>query len=551
MTNQEIARIFDRMAKVLAFKQADRFRTLAYERGAAALRDLKEDVADIARDERLEEIPSIGKDLSGMIAEYVKTGHIRKYEQERRGIPESLIDLMEIPGLGPKTLATLHRKLHVNDLEGLKRALDSQALLKLPGFGAKKAESLRRGIQLVAVGKVKDVRRAGIAGSLRRRRETIGDVDVLVASPKPEQALTAISKLPMVRRVQALGETKATLLLEGNVQVDVRAVAEESWGAALQYFTGSKEHNVHLRTLARDRGLKINEYGVFRGQKRIAGRTEEEVYQTLGLPVMPAEIRENRGEIEAAQKKRIPRIIDLKDLRGDLHAHSTYSDGHNTIAEMLERAEELGYEYLGMSDHSQTQRIAHGLDRKRLETKMEEVTRLRRSRRGKKPRLLLGAEVDILSDGSLDYPDDILRELDVVVVAVHGAFRQPADRMTKRLLDALDHPRVHVLAHPTGRLMGSREPIEFHFEQIVEKAVKNKVALEINGSYLRLDLNDAMTRAANDAGAWFAIGSDAHSTAQLEDIRYGVFQARRGWVQPASVVNTWPWSKLERWLAKR
>jgi DNA polymerase (family 10) len=569
VVNEDLARIFERMAKVLAFKGEDRFRILAYERAAGSLREVKEDLAAMAEAGRLEEIPGIGKDLSAMIAEYIRTGRIARYEQERRGIPDELIDLMSIPGLGPKTLALLHQRLRVKSLEDLKRVLDSKAVLELPGFGAKKAENLRRGIEVWAGGRARMslgialplaedllrqalrnqfVKRADLAGSIRRGRETIGDIDLLILSPDGPRALSELSKLPMVRRVAALGDTKASVVIEGGIQVDLRAVAEESYGAGLQYFTGSKEHNVHLRKLGRERGLKINEYGVFRGERRVGGPREADVYRALDLPMIPPELRENRGEIEAAQRGELPTLIEAGDLRGDLHVHTLYSDGRATVEEMVDRAAELGYEYVALTDHSPAARIARGLEQNRLEQKMDEVARLRRKRRGRKPVILMGAEVDILADGRLDYPDEILQRLDVVVAAVHSSFRQSKDRMTGRLLDALANPRVRILAHPTNRLLGSREECEFDFERVVESAAKKRVALEINGSYLRLDLNDTMARAAQSAGALLAIGSDAHSTAQMEFVRYGVLQARRGWIEARSVVNTWPWSKLERWL---
>jgi len=340
-------------------------------------------------------------------------------------------------------------------------------------------------------------------------------------------------------------------MIEGGVQVDVRAVARESFGAALQYFTGSKQHNIHLRTLARRKGLKFNEYGVFRGRKRVGGKSEEEVYSLINMPVMPPEIREDRGEIEAALSTRLPRLIEVKDLRGDLHTHSTYSDGKNTIEEMVEHACELGYEYIALTDHSPSQRVAHGLDIDRLNKKIEEIERLRKRRRDRAPRILIGAEVDILANGALDYPDEILSRLDIVVAAVHSLFRHNKEEITGRIVDALANPHVDILAHPTSRLIGSREALEMDFDRVLEAARKANTALEINGSMYRLDLNDTMARAAQEAGVLVEIGSDAHSTAQLDQIRYGVFQARRGWIEARSVVNTWPWAKLSHWLTQR
>ncbi len=572
MLNEEIARIFERMAHVLAFKNKDRFRIMAYERAAVSIRDLKEDLATIAEQGKLQDVPGIGKDLSEMIEEYIRNQAIERYTRECRGIPDELIDLMSIPGLGPKTLALLHKKLGVTNFETLKRCLDNERLLKLRGFGARKIENIRRGIDLWLAGrermligvalpmaenlldrirKLKRIECADLAGSLRRRRETIGDVDILVMSEDSAGALKQITELPLVKQVLGLGETKATVMIEGGIQVDVRAVPRESYGAALQYFTGSKQHNIHLRTLGRVHSLKFNEYGVFRGEKQIGGEEEADIYRSLHLPSMPPELREDRGEIEAAQKGLLPKLIEQDDLRGDLHTHSLWSDGKSTIEEMVERAAELGYEYIALSDHSPSERVAHGLDRDRLERKIEEIRKLRGKRKNRLPHILIGAEVDILGDGKLDYPDDVLAGLDVVIAAIHSSFRQDKNRITGRLLDAIANPHVDVIAHPTSRLIGTRDALEMNFEQVISAAAKRGVALEVNGSMFRLDLNDVMARRAQEAGALLAIGSDAHSTTQLEWIRYGVFQARRGWVEARSVVNAWSWTKLNRWLTRR
>jgi len=572
MLNEEVARIFERMARVLAFKSQDRFRIMAYERAAVSIRDLEEDLASIAQQGKLEDIPGIGHDLSEMIDEYVRTRKVKRYEQECKGIPPGLIDLMSIPGLGPKTLALLHEKFHVSCLDDLKACLDKEACAKLKGFGQKKIDNIKRGIDLWAASqkrmllgvalpiaqnllaelrKMKVIERAEIAGSLRRRRETIGDVDVLIVSKDSPRALQQAVKLPLVKQVLGVGDTKATVIVEGGIQVDIRAVERESYGAALQYFTGSKQHNIHLRTLARERGLKFNEYGVFRGKKRVGGKDEAEVYALMDMPVMPPEIREDRGEIEAALAGRLPKLIEAGDLRGDLHTHSTYSDGKATIGEMVEHAAELGYEYIALTDHSPSQRIAHGLARDRLEQKIEEIRSLRKSRRDKPPRILIGAEVDILADGKLDYPDEILARLDIVVASIHSLFRHNKDEITGRLWDAIANPHVDILGHPSSRLIGEREPLEMDFERVLTAAHNAGVALEINGSMYRLDLNDTMARAAQEAGVLLAIGSDAHSTAQLDQIRYGVFQARRGWIEARSVINTWPWAKLSGWLVHR
>jgi DNA polymerase (family 10) len=571
MINEEIATIFENMSRVLSFKGGDRFRIMAYQRAALSLRDLKEDLATIAKEGRLKDIAGIGTDLAAMIEEYIEKKRISRYDRERKGIPDELINLMSIPGLGPKTLATLHKKLHITGFEDLKRALDSGALTQFPGFGARKIGNLQRGIQLwlssrqrmtlgVAlplaerllqdVRSVRGVERADLAGSIRRWRETIGDVDVLIISRDSPAALQRLVKLPQVKEVLSVGDTRATMIIEGGVQVDIRAVTPDSYGAALQYFTGSKQHNVHLRTIGRKLGLKINEYGVYRGDKRVGGVSEEDVYRLLDMQTMPPEMREDRGEIEAALAHGLPTLIESTDIRGDLHAHTNYSDGRSTMEEMIEGAKQLKYDYIALTDHSPSARVARGLDRKRLEEKIGEFEKLQRKQGDGRPGLLLGAEVDILSDGKLDYPDSVLQRFDVVTASIHTAFRQSKDRITGRLLDAIANPHVHIIGHPTTRLIGSREPAEFDFDRVIRAVADGHVALEVNGSPLRLDLNDIMARTAQEAGVLLAINSDAHSVSQLKYVRYGVSVARRAWVQPRSVVNTLPWSKLQRWLRR-
>ena len=569
--NEDIARIFEKMSRVLSLKGKNRFRILAYENAARSIRELDEDLAEIAAQQKLEEIAGIGKDLAEKIQEALRTGNIRACEREGGKIPDSLLMLFEIRGLGPKTISLLHKKFHVDSLDDLEHALASDALGHARGFGAKKIAALRESLEawtashqrmllglalpraeeLVArIRKLPLIERAELAGSLRRGRETIGDVDLLVVSGDSPTALEEISRLPEVSRVLAVGPTRATLLLD-SIQVDVRAVASESFGAAMQYFTGSKKHNTHIRAIARQHGLKVNEYGVFRGTKRLGGAAEADVYRLVGMPLIPPELREDRGEIEAALKGKLPELVQLSDIRGELHAHSTYSDGHSSMLEMVECAAAMGYEYIALTDHSPSQRIAHGLDRVRLRKKIKEMEKLRKERANSCLHLLLGAEVDILPDGKLDYPDDVLAWLDVVIAAVHANFNQSRKQMTDRILRAIDCPYVNVIAHPTARLIGKREPVEFDFDRIVSAAKQAGVALEIDGSPWRLDLNDTLARSAAEAGGLLSIAADAHSTAQLAYLRFGVLQARRAWVAPASVVNTWSWETLHKWLTAR
>ena len=571
VSNLDIAKIFEKMSRTLALKNKDRFRILAYENAARALRDLDRDLSEIAAQGKLEEIPGIGEDLAGKIEEALKTGCVKQCERECRGIPDSLLALFEIRGLGPKTIALLHQRYRVNTVDDLQRVADSGKLAGVAKFGEKKIAALREAIKswkasharmllgdalpaaekfLAAVRKVDLVARAELAGSLRRGRETVGDVDLLVTSKDSAAALDNVTRLPGVSRILALGPTRATVLIDG-IQVDIRAVAPQSFGAALQYFTGSKQHNTHLRTLARQRGLKINEYGVFRGKKKLGGAHEEDVYRLLKMPAIPPELREDRGEIEAAQEHRLPSLIELDAIRGDLHAHTTYSDGHSSIEEMIERASALGYDYIALTDHSPSERVARGLDVRRLKQKMKELEVVRRKRGIRAPRILLGTEVDILEAGKLDYPDEILAQMDVVIAAVHSNFKQPPGEMTERLLRAIDNPYVNIIAHPTARLIGSRSPIQFDFDRVVKAAKSAGVALEIDGSPWRLDLSDILAQSVARAGGLLAIGSDAHSTAQLAFMRFGVLQARRAWVEATCVVNAWPWGKLHSWLIRR
>lgn len=569
--NEDIARIFEKMSRVLSLKEKNRFRILAYENAARSIRELDEDLAEIAAQGKLEEISGIGKDLAGKIEEALRTGHVRDCDRECKSIPDSLLPLFEIRGLGPKTIALLHKKYRIQTVDDLSRVLAAKALARARGFGEKKVSAIREALEswtsshqrmllglvlpraedlLNKIRKVRLVDRAELAGSLRRGRETIGDVDLLVTSSDSPNALHEISRLPEVSRVLAVGPTRATLMLD-EVQVDIRAVAPESFGAALQYFTGSKKHNTHIRAIARQHGLKINEYGVFRGEKRLGGAEEEEVYRLVSMPWIAPELREDRGEIEAALKDKLPELVQLSEIRGELHAHSTYSDGHSSMPEMVERAAAMGYEYLALTDHSPSQRVARGLDIKRLHNKIKELEKLRAQRGNTRPHLLLGTEVDILADGTLDYPDEVLVLFDVVIAAVHGNFNQSSNQMTERILRAIDNPYVNIIAHPTARLIGKREPIAFDLERVVSAVKQAAVALEIDGSPWRLDLNDILARSVAKAGALLSIAADAHSTAQLAYLRFGVLQARRAWVGPASIINTWPLKKLHEWLFAR
>jgi DNA polymerase (family 10) len=565
MKNAEIADIFERFADILEFKGEVVFKVNSYRKAARTLRDTAEDIAVIAAEDRLEDLPGIGKSTAEKIREYLKTGTFAKYEEQRRGLPDELIQMLRIPGMGPKGLALIHSELHVDSFEALEEAIDSGRVAELPGMGPKKAENILKGIRLLqqaagriplgialpiaeeiraSVRKFKAVGRVEMAGSLRRMRETIGDIDILASASDHAAAIEAFTSLPQVKRVLAAGQTKASVLVEGNQQVDLRVVDEDEFGAALQYFTGSKEHNVKIRDIAKGRGLKINEYGVFRGDKKIGGREEKDIYEAIGLCWMPPELREDRGEIEAASSDELPDLVTTDDMRGDLHVHSNYSDGSATIAELAERAQALGYRYLAVTDHSQSLKIARGLTKQRVEKKRAEIEKVNAGLKSLK--LLLGTELDILPDGSLDYPDSLLERFDWVVASIHSGFKQPREKTTKRIVAAMEHPFVDCIAHLTGRLINQRPPYELDIEEVLGVAAKTRTAIEINANYERLDLDDVWCKRAKQLGVKLAIGTDAHRLEHLDMLRLGVAVARRGWLEPGDILNTLPLKKLRQ-----
>jgi DNA polymerase (family 10) len=566
--NREVASLLSRIADLWEFKGENRFKVVAFRRAAMIVENMAEDIEALWHEDRLEEIGGIGAGISGRIGEYLATGRIQGYEEEARGISPGLLQLMDLPGIGPSTVRAVHDALGVEDIAGLERAAREGKLREVAGMGAKKEQNVLRALEIYrrsqeriplgvalpeAEAVVDALRRQGFrgpftpAGSLRRMSETVGDIDILATDPDPERLLTAFAHLPFVRHVLAAGGSKGSVVTEANLQVDLRVVAEESFGAALQYFTGSKQHNVHLRGIARARGMKVNEYGVFRGEERLAGRTEEEVYAALELPLIPPEIREDTGEIEAAMEGRLPRLIEEADIRGDLHVHSRWSDGINRIEELARAAKGRGYSYLALTDHSPTLRIAHGLDAERLSRQRQELAEVARSEGFT---LLPGSEVDIRRDGSLDWPDDELARLEVVVASIHSGFKDDEETMTGRIIAAIRHPAVNIIAHPTGRLIGSREPYRVNLPRVFEAAAQAGCALEINAFYNRLDLSGAQARMAKGYGVKFSVATDAHQMGQLGMIRFGVGQARKGWLTPEDVINTWDIDRLRAFLAK-
>ncbi len=564
MKNRELSEIFDKMADILEFKGDNPFKINAYRKAARVLKDLTEDIEKLAREGKLKDLSGVGSGIAKKIEEYLETGRVSKYEEVKEGVSEGLIELLKIPDLGPKTLALLHKEMNIHNMTELEEALQSEKARALPGMGAKKAENILRGIRLlkesggriplgVALPLVNQVielmKTKGIvreifpAGSLRRCRETIGDIDLLATGKDGTRIIEEFTHLPVVTEVLAAGKTKGSVITHGGTQVDLRVVPGESFGAALQYFTGSKAHNVRLREIAKSQGLKINEYGVFRGEERIGGSTEEEVYQILGLPWIPPELREDRGEIDAAMKGSLPSLVELSDIKGDLHVHSDWSDGSATLEELAQEAKKFRYEYLLIADHSIAVRIAGGLSPEELLRQIEKIKKLNTKLKG--ITLLAGTEVDILSDGSLDFPDEVLEKLDVVVAAVHSGFKQDIHTMTKRILGAIENPLVDIIAHPTGRLIGGREPYAVDLNEIFSRSAATGTALEINAYYERLDLSDLNCREAQKRGAKLVISTDAHQPNQLDWMRLGIAVARRGWLEKGDVLNTLP---LERFL---
>ncbi|RNJ48103.1 DNA polymerase/3'-5' exonuclease PolX [Methylocystis hirsuta] len=567
--NAEIAEMFDQTAELLEIKGDNPFRTRAYRRAARVLEGLpKSAAAMLSAGEDLAELPGIGHDLAGKIASIVETGKFDVLQSLKRELPGDLGEIVAIPGLGPKRVKVLIDELGVRSIEDVRRAVKSGRLNELRGFGPKLQKNIAAALaKPVAVKRFKlpfaeaeataliewlrgglDGGQVVVAGSFRRRRDTVGDLDVLATSANAAAVGDRLAHYENVAQVIAHGPTRTTVVLRSGIQVDLRVVEEKSYGAALLYFTGSKAHNIALRNIAVDRGWKLNEYGLFSKTRSIAGAPEAEIYKKLGLQFVPPELREDRGEIALAQKNALPKLVQLSDIRGDLHVHSNWSDGDAPIAEMAQAARARGYEYMALTDHSRRVTVAHGLDRARLLRQIREVDRLNGKLRGFT--VLKGVEVDILADGSLDLPDEVLSRLDIVVAAVHYKFDLPRDEQTERIIRAMDNPRVSVLAHPTGRLIEERGPYDIDVDRVMKAAKERGCCLELNAEPDRLDLTDVAAKAAKALGVKIAISTDAHSTAGLAYMRYGVDQARRGWLEPDDVINTRPLRELKKLIRR-
>lgn len=578
MDNAAVSTIFNQMADVMEILGEDRFRINSYRTVARILGELPADVATLLDSGELAETPGIGKSSLAKIEEFVKTGEIQAHRELLARIPASLLELLNIPGVGPKTVKAFYHDLHVRSLDDLKKALDDELVETLPGFGTKKAEAIRKGIEFVekATGRIRldqamlaagivgdflkqlpGVDRVRPAGSLRRRAETVGDVDILVcgattSGQTAEQILNTFAKAPFVERVLGAGGTKASILLRTQaspVQVDVRVVPPESFGAAAQYFTGSKAHNIRLREIAVKAGFKLNEYGLFKDEDRIAGTTEDEIYAKLRLEYVPPLLREDRGEVEAARDHALPKLVALDDIRGDFHTHTNATDGVATIEEMAQAAKSLGYEFLCVTDHSQSTVIANGQSPERLARQIEEIHRINAKLKG--ITILAGAEVDILAEGRLDFENELLANLDWVVASIHSALGGPRERVTLRTLKAMDNPYVSCIGHPTGRIIGHRDAMDLDMPAVIEHAAQTGTALEVNCDPSRLDLKDVHCRMAVEAGVKLALGTDAHSPGSLSFMSFGVATAGRGWTTKASVLNALSPARLRAWIGSK
>jgi DNA polymerase (family 10) len=567
--NAEIAEMFDQTAELLEIKGDNPFRSRAYRNAARVIERLPKNIGSLLKaGEDLSELPGIGKDLAGKIAAIIATRHFDVLDKLKRELPGDLGEIAALPGLGPKRVKLLYDRLRIRSLEDLRRAVKSGRLRELRGFGVKSEQKLA-----AALGKPRVERRFKlseaeaeaeallghlrpsasegkviVAGSYRRRRDTVGDLDVLMVASDGSAAGQKLTKYENVTDVLAHGPTRTTVLLRSGLQVDLRVVPKASYGAALMYFTGSKSHNIALRGLANDRDWKLNEYGLFAGRRRLAGASEEEIYRKLGLEEIPPEMREDRGEIELARTGRLPNLITLADIRGDLHVHSNWSDGTAEIAEMAAAAKERGYAYMALTDHSRHVTIAHGLDAERLGRQIDEIDRLNEKLDGFT--VLKGAEVDILADGSLDLSDRVLSRLDLVVAAVHYKFDLARKAQTERIISAMDNRHVSIIAHPTGRLIGERDAYDVDMEAVIAAAGERGCHLELNADPDRLDLNDIQVHAAKAARVKIAISTDAHSTGGFANMRFGIDQARRGWLAADDVVNTLSLARLKKLLKR-
>lgn len=565
MKNKHLSIIFDEIGDMLDFMGENSFRIRTYKRAAQIINGLNDDIENLYRNGKLKEIKGIGESLLSKIDEYIKTGKVHLHTELKERIPQGILDLLNVPYLGPATLRTLYQQLHITNIDELIKACEDKLIRNLPNFGQKKEENIIKGLLrfkesharftlgsiyeevttiVEHLSNIKGVQRVEAAGSFRRMKETVGDIDILASALNHQNIIAEFCEMNGMKEVINKGETKATIILQSGIQVDLRVVNDTSFGACLQYFTGSKQHNVKLRGLAKEMGYKINEYGVFQGDKIVAGKEEEDIYKALSLQWIPPELREDRGEIELAKNRKLPNLVDYKDIKGDVHIHSTYSDGGESIEKMAEECIKLGYEYMVITDHSQSLKIAKGLEIERLKKQWNEIDKL--NKKYTNFRIFKGSEVDIKRDGNLDYPDEVLSELDFVIASIHSGFKEEEKTMTRRIIKAMENPYVTLIGHPTGRILNLRDPYNINLKEILKTARDTNTFLEINAYFERLDLNDINSRIAKEYGVKLCLGTDAHNSLQLKYIRFGIAQARRGWISKEDIINTLPLKEFQK-----
>lgn len=568
--NTDIAKIFEEIANILQLDNANPFRVRAYRNAARMLNSMSQEVSTLLENnEDLTHLPTIGKDLAAKIEEIIQTGQCLALQKLRESHTADLTELLKIPGLGPRKVHALYHDLDINSTEQLLRAAKDGRLKTIPGFGEKTTLTLIKNIEShlqkksriklsVAaqyaepyseyLNEQKDSQAVVIAGSYRRNKDTVGDLDILVCSKNSRSIVQAFVEYGEVSNILSKGSKRSTVLLKNNLQVDLRVVAKKSMGAALHYFTGSKAHNIAIRRRAQQQGLKVNEYGVFRDDIQIAGSTEESVYKAVGLPWIPPELRENQGEIEAAEKGTLPNLVQVKDLKGDLHTHTKATDGYNNLKEMADAAKQYGLSYLAITEHSKHLTVAHGLTAERLLKQIDEIDELNDTLDG--ITILKGIEVDILEDGSLDLPDNVLSKLDLVIGAIHSNFKLSRDKQTKRVLNAMQHPYFSILAHPTGRLLEHRDAYDVDMNRIIREAKQRGCYLELNAQPERLDLSDTYCQMAKNEGVLISVNSDSHNINGFDNLKYGIGQARRGWLESKNILNTHPFKQVQELLRK-
>ncbi|MBS3095494.1 DNA polymerase/3'-5' exonuclease PolX [Candidatus Woesearchaeota archaeon] len=571
MKNQEVVEILNNIADILEIKKVE-WKPIAYRKAARSIENLPKDIEDIYRKKGLDgitEVSGIGLGIGKKIAEYLDTGKIKEFDELKKTVPESVVSMMEIPGLGPKKVSKLYKILKINSLGELERAARFGKIRNLMGFGEKSEEDILMGIGLIKKGhertllgtvlpiansiadglrNLKEVSKIDIAGSIRRKKDTVKDIDILVISKYPEKVMNYFAKLNNIKAVLAKGPTKSSVVLKEGINCDLRVVGEKSYGGALAYFTGSKEHNIRMRQIAIKKGMKLSEYGLFdRKDKYICGKNEEELYSKLGLPYVEPEMREDTGELEL---KKMPKLIGYNEIKGDLHMHTTWSDGFNSAEDMVKAAIKKKYEYVAITDHSKSAHVANGMDEKRFKKYIEEIEKLKKKYKNE-INILKGSEVDILKDGSLDYPNKILDKLDIVIASMHSGFRAGKNENTNRMIKAINSGKVNIIAHPTGRIINQRNPYEIDLNAVIKEAKENNVALEINSYPSRLDLNDTNIRLCIENDNKLVISTDSHSAKNLDFMIFGIAQARRGWAESKNIVNAMPFERFIKFIGKK